>query len=54
MYGNVADYYSQDVEHLVDSLGAALEPLLLTTVAVIVGFVLVGLFLPLYGSLAQL
>jgi type IV pilus assembly protein PilC len=54
MYGNVADFYSQEVDHMVESLGAALEPLLLTLVATVVGIVLVGLFLPLYGSLSNL
>ena len=54
MYLKVADYYSQEVEHLVDSLGAALEPMLLAMVGTMVGVIVLSLFLPLYSNLAQL
>jgi type IV pilus assembly protein PilC len=54
MYLKVADYYSNEVNHLVDSLGAALEPVLLAMVGSMVGVIVLSIFLPLYSNLAQL
>jgi type II secretory pathway component PulF len=54
MYLKVAAYYNTEVNHLVDSLGAALEPILLAAVGAMVGVIVLSLFLPLYSSLAQL
>jgi type IV pilus assembly protein PilC len=54
MFLKVADYYSNEVNHLVDSLGAALEPLLLAMVGFMVGLIVLSLFLPLYSNLSQL
>jgi type IV pilus assembly protein PilC len=54
MFLKVSDYYAQEVDHFVDALGAALEPILLAMVGGIVGVIVLSLFLPLYSNLAQL
>jgi type II secretory pathway component PulF len=46
--------YAEDLDTRLDDLANALEPLLLTGAATVVGFVLAGIFLPLYGFLGQL
>lgn len=46
--------YREEVLLQVDLLGAALEPILLSTVAFIVGFILVSIFLPMYSLVDKL
>lgn len=54
MYLKVADYYASEVEHFVEAMSAALEPVLLALVASIVGFIVLAIFLPLYSNLGSL
>ena len=54
MLRRCAEIYGQELEFQVELLGAALEPLLLSSVAVIVGFVLVAIFLPMYSLIDRL
>lgn len=54
MLARCADIYGQEVEYQVDLLSATLEPLLLTLVSSIVGFVLVAIFLPMYSFVDKL
>lgn len=52
--GKFAELYKEDVDHRLDNLASVMEPLLLTGAAVVVGVVLAGVFLPLYGFLGKL
>lgn len=46
-------FYSQELDYKIEALTAALEPLLLATIAFVVGFIVISIFLPLYGTLSQ-
>jgi type IV pilus assembly protein PilC len=54
MFKRAAEFHEEETNHLIDTLGAALEPVLLAGVAIILGFVLISVFLPLYGHLDKL
>jgi type IV pilus assembly protein PilC len=49
MLKRAAIIYSEELEFQIDLLGTAIEPLLLSVVAFIVGFVLISIFLPMYA-----
>ena len=53
-YGRAADWYRNEVEAKLDVFHAALEPLMMGLVSVIVGGIIVAVFLPLYGILENL
>ncbi len=44
---------SADTEHRLEVLGALLEPLLMSLVAIVVAFIVLGIALPLYGTIAN-
>jgi type IV pilus assembly protein PilC len=50
----IGAFYSQELDYKIEALTAALEPLLLATIAFVVGFIVISIFLPLYGTLNQL
>lgn len=54
MFLRVSEYYAEEVNHRVDTLGATLEPLLLAMVGGMVGVIVLSLFLPLYTNISQL
>lgn len=54
MFQRAAEFHEEETNHLIETLGAALEPVLLAGVAFILGFVLISVFLPLYGHLDKL
>jgi type IV pilus assembly protein PilC len=54
MLSKVADFYEAEVEGTLQSLTAALEPLLIVTLGVIVGFIVVSMFLPLIAVIQNL
>ncbi len=54
MYARLASYYDTEVEAKIETLGAALEPLLLGFVASIVGFIVLSVLIPLYSYLGTL
>jgi type IV pilus assembly protein PilC len=54
MLSKVADFYEAEVEATLESLTAALEPLLIVTLGVIVGFIVVSMFLPLISVIQNL
>jgi len=47
MLNKVADFYEAEVDAMLESLTAALEPLLIVFLGVIVGFIVIAMFLPL-------
>jgi len=51
MLAKIADTYDDEVETLVSSLVSLLEPVMVITLGVIVGFIVVALFMPMVGIL---
>ena len=51
MLMKVADNYDEEVETLVSSMVSLLEPVMIITLGVIVGFIVVSLFMPMVGLL---
>lgn len=49
-----ADYFEQETYHWVDSLGAVIEPLLLSGVAVVIATIVLSIFLPMYSYIGTL
>ncbi len=54
MLTKVADFYESEVEAALESLTAALEPLLIVFLGVVVGFIVIAMFLPLIGIIGEL
>jgi len=54
MLQKVADFYEREVDEAVDSLTAALEPMLIVFLGIIVGFIVAGMFLPMFSIIGQL
>lgn len=54
MLQKVAEFYEREVDEAVDSLTAALEPMLIVFLGVIVGFIVAGMFLPMFSIIGQL
>lgn len=54
MLGKVADYYEDEVETQLQSLAAALEPLMIVILGLIVGFIVIAMFMPLIAIVSQL
>jgi len=54
MLAKVADFYENEVESALESLTSAIEPVLIVTLGVIVGFIVISLFLPLIAVIQNL
>lgn len=54
MFGRAGEFHQLQMEGHVDALKAALEPIMLGSVALIVGTIIFSIFLPLYGFLNQI
>lgn len=54
MLSKVADFYESEVEAMLESLTAALEPLLIVFLGFVVGFIVISMFLPLVAIIEQL
>ena len=54
MLNKVADTYDEEVETLVSSMTALLEPVMVITLGLIVGFIVIALFMPMVGMLDAL
>ena len=54
MFGRAGSYYDLETNYKVDALSAAMEPLMLASVASIVATVILSIFLPLYGYLGKI
>ncbi|MBC7646530.1 MAG: type II secretion system F family protein [Pseudopedobacter sp.] len=54
MLRKVADYYDREVDEAVDSLTAAIEPLMIVVLGIIVGAIVIGMFLPLFSIIGNL
>ncbi len=54
MLSKVADFYEAEVQAKLESLTAALEPVLIVFLGVVVGFIVVSMFLPLISIISSL
>ncbi len=54
MLTKVADFYEGEVDAALESLTAALEPVLIVFLGVVVGFIVISMFLPLIGIIGEL
>lgn len=54
MLTKVADFYEAEVDARLESLTAALEPVLIIFLGVVVGFIVISMFLPLISIISQL
>lgn len=54
MLGKVADFYEREVDEAVDSLTAALEPMMIIFLGGIVGMIVAGMFLPMFSIIGKL
>lgn len=54
MLQKVASFYEREVDEAVDSLTAALEPALIVFLGTVVGFIVAGMFLPMFSIIGQL
>lgn len=48
MFERLSDQYNSEAEHRIKSLGSLIEPVLIVFLAVVVGFVLVAMYLPIF------
>ena len=54
MLDKIAQFYEREVDEAVSSLTAALEPMLIVFLGVIVGFIVAGIFLPMFSIIGTL
>lgn len=54
MLGKVADFYEGEVEAMLETLTAALEPIMIVILGVMVGFIVIAMFLPLVAIIDSL
>jgi type IV pilus assembly protein PilC len=54
MLEKVAQFYEREVDEAVDALTAALEPAMIVFLGTIVGFIVAGMFLPMFSIISQL
>ncbi|MGI9203519.1 MAG: type II secretion system F family protein, partial [Woeseiaceae bacterium] len=48
-----SDFYKREVDYDLDNLSAALEPILIVTVGVVVLVLALGVFLPMWDMISQ-
>ncbi|CAN5884097.1 type II secretion system F family protein [soil metagenome] len=54
MLEKIASFYEREVDEAVDALTAALEPALIVFLGVVVGFIVAGMFLPMFAIIGTL
>ncbi len=54
MFNVMAEHYEEHIDHQIQVATSLLEPLLMSIVAVVVGFIVMGIFLPMYSFVAQI
>jgi type IV pilus assembly protein PilC len=52
MLGKIADFYEDEVDQAVASLTALLEPMMMVFLGVVIGFIVVAMYLPIF-TMAQ-
>lgn len=54
MFAVLASHYEEEIDHDIHILTSMLEPALMGVLAVVVGFIVMGVFLPMYSFVAQI
>ena len=54
MLSKVADFYDREVDEAVEGLTAAIEPVMIVFLGLIVGLIVAGMFLPMFAVIGQL
>ena len=54
MLEKVSDFYEREVDEAVDALTAALEPAMIVFLGIVVGFIVAGMFLPMFAIIGNL
>lgn len=54
MLEKVSNFYEREVDEAVDGLTAALEPALIVFLGAVVGFIVAGMFLPMFSIIGSL
>lgn len=54
MLNKIADYYDREVEEAINSLTAAIEPIMIVVLGAIVGCIVAGMFLPMFSIINAL
>jgi len=54
MLEKIAEFYEREVDEAVEGLTAALEPMLIVFLGTVVGFIVAGMFLPMFAIIGQL
>lgn len=54
MFSVISGHYEEQIEHQIHIVSALLEPVLMSIVAFVVGFVVIAVFLPMYGFIDNL
>ena len=48
MLGKIADFYEDEVDQAVSSLTALLEPMMMVFLGVVIGFIVIAMYLPIF------
>ncbi|TXL62474.1 type II secretion system F family protein [Cerasibacillus terrae] len=54
MLEKIADFYEDDVDRTVDSLQSLIEPLMIVTLAVVVGFIVLSIMIPMFTVFTEM
>ncbi|HYE78513.1 MAG TPA: type II secretion system F family protein [bacterium] len=54
MLAKVSDFYDREVDYTIDAFTTLIEPLLIVVLGVVIGFIVVALYLPMFSIIQQL
>ena len=54
MLTRIADFYDEDVDNAVSGLTSLIEPIMIVFLALVVGFIVIALFLPIVGIIESI
>jgi type IV pilus assembly protein PilC len=53
MLTKIADFYDEEVSTAIDGLAAAMEPIIMVVLAVVVGGIVIALYMPMFQSVTM-
>ncbi|MCX6647014.1 MAG: type II secretion system F family protein [bacterium] len=54
MLQKISDFYDREVDYTIDAFTTMIEPVLITFMGVIIGFIVVSLYLPLFAAITNM
>lgn len=54
MLQKISDFYDREVDYTIDAFTTMIEPLLITVMGVVIGFIVVSLYLPLFSAIQNM